>query len=158
MEDVYPRTGDTAIRELYLREIGDGRVAYFTGDIDRAFWQIMSVDHGTLLKNTIRWALNEEPFVSVKSPGVLDVTTWRQEKSLTLHLVNLTNPMMMKGPFREFIPVDAEVQIRLPANIKVKGMKLLLRDQVISPKIDGGIVSISVPKIEDHEIVGIDLA
>ena len=158
MEDVYPRTGDTAIRELYLREIGNGRVAYFTGDIDRAFWQIMSVDHGTLLKNTIRWALNEEPFVRVKSPGVIDVTTWRQEKSMTVHLVNLTNPMMMKGPFREFIPVDAEVQISLPSNIKVRGMKLLLRGQVISHKIEGGIISISIPKIEDHEIVGIDLA
>ncbi len=65
--------------------------------------------------------------------------------------------MMMKGPFREFIPVDAEVQIRLPSNIKVTGMKLLLRGQVISHKIEGGIVSISIPKIEDHEIVGIDL-
>ena len=37
-------------------------------------------------------------------------------------------------------------------------MKLLLRGQVISHKIEGGIVSISIPKIEDHEIVGIDLA
>ena len=158
MEDVYPRTEDTATRELYLREIGNGRVAYFTGDLDRTFWQIMSVDHGTLLKNTIRWALNEEPFVRVKSPGVVDVTAWRQEKSLTLHLVNLTNPMMMKGPFREFIPVDAEVQISLPSNIQVSKMKLLLRGEVISHKIEGGIISISIPKIEDHEIVGIDLA
>ena len=157
MEDVYPRTGDTGIRELYLREFGKGRVAYFNGDIDRAFWQIMSVDHGKLLKNTIRWALNEEPMVSVKSPGVMDVTTWRQEKSITVHLVNLTNPMMMKGPFREFIPVDAEVQIRLPENTKVTGMKLLLRGLEISHKIAGGIVSISIPKIQDHEIVGIDL-
>ena len=158
MEDVYPRTGDTDIRELYLREFGKGRVAYFNGDIDRTFWQVMSVDHGKLLKNTIRWALNEEPMVSVKAPGVMDVTTWRQEKSMTVHLVNLTNPMMMKGPFREFIPVDAEVQIRLPENTKVTSMKLLLRGQEISHKIGGGIVSISIPKIEDHEIVAIDFA
>ena len=118
----------------------------------------MSVDHGTLLKNTIRWALNEATIVKVKCPGVIDVTTWRQEKSLTLHLVNLTNPMMMKGPFRELIPVDAEVQISLPSNIKVKNMKLLLRGEAISHTIEGGTISISIPKIEDHEIVGIDLA
>jgi hypothetical protein len=157
MEDVYPRTGDTTIRELYLREIGNGRVAYFTGDIDRTFWQIMSVDHGTLLKNTIRWALNEEPMLSMKSPGVMDVTTWQQEKSMTIHLVNLTNPMMMKGPFRECIPVDAEVQIRVPSYMKVTSIRLLLRGQVITHKIERGIISISIPKIEDHEIVGIDL-
>jgi hypothetical protein len=137
--------------------VGKGRVAYFTGDIDRAFWQILSVDHGRLLKNTIRWSLNEEPMVSVKSPGLVDVTTWRQEKSMTVHLVNLTNPMMMKGPFREFIPIDAEVQITLPSNVKVTRIKLLLRSQEITHKIERGIVSISVPKIEDHEIVGIDL-
>ena len=158
MEDVYPRSEDTSIRELYLREIGNGRIAYFPGDLDRTYWQIMSVDHGTLLKNTIRWALNEATIVKVKCPGVIDVTTWRQEKSLTLHLVNLTNPMMMKGPFRELIPVDAEVQISLPSNIKVKNMKLLLRGEAISHKIEGGTISISIPKIEDHEIVGIDLA
>ena len=40
-----------------------------------------------------------------KGPGVLDVTVWRQRDSMTVHLVNLTNPMMMKGPLREIIPV-----------------------------------------------------
>jgi hypothetical protein len=156
MEDVYPRTEDTNIRELYLKEFGKGRVAYFNGDIDRAFWQILSVDHGRLLKNTIRWALKEEPMVSVKSQGVIDVTSWRQEKSMTVHLVNLTNPMMMKGPFRELIPVDADVQIRIPADMKAAGVKLLLRNQKISQRASNGIVSLSIPKIEDHEIVGID--
>ena len=80
----------------------------------------MSADHGKLLSNTIRWALKEEPIVSVKSPGVVDVTTWQQEKSMTVHLVNLTNPMMMKGPFREFIPVDAEVQISFPQIVMLR--------------------------------------
>ncbi len=157
MEDVYPRTGDTDIRELYLREAGKGRVAYFPGDLDRAFWQIMSTDHGKLLRNTIRWALNEEPIVSVKCPGVLDVTMWRQEKSMTVHLVNLTNPMMMKGPFRELIPVDAAVEIRVPENIKVTGVKLLLRGKKVAYKVERGVISVSVPRIEDHEIVGVDL-
>ena len=34
---------------------------------------------------------------------------------MTVHLVNLTNPMMMKGPIREFIPSPPqEVTIRMP--------------------------------------------
>ncbi len=45
---------------------------------------------------------------------MLDVTVWRQRDSMTVHLVNLTNPMMMKGPLREIIPVGPErVRIRL---------------------------------------------
>jgi hypothetical protein len=157
MEDVYPRSPETNIRELYLRDTGKGRIAYFPGDIDRSFWQIMSADHGKLIRNTVLWALNEEPVVSVKGPGVIDVTAWRQEKSMTVHLVNLTNPMMMKGPFRELIPVDAEVSIKIPENSEVKAVRLLARNQ--NPKfvtIEGRI-KLSVPQISDYEIVALDL-
>jgi len=78
MEDVYPVILNRYER-LYLREIGKARIAYFPGDIDRTFWQIMSADHGKIIRNTIMWALNEEPIVTVKGQGVIDVTAWRQE-------------------------------------------------------------------------------
>ena len=58
----------------------------------------MSPDHGRLLRNVITWAMNERPLVEVDGRGVIDVTVWRQRDSMTVHLVNLTNPMMMKGP------------------------------------------------------------
>ena len=158
MEDVYPRIPETGIRELYLLETGKGRMAYFPGDIDRSFWQIMSADHGKLLRNTIRWALEEEAIVEVKGPGVVDVTVWRQESSMTVHLVNLTNPMMMKGPFRELIPVDEWVSVTIPQGTKVKGVHLLVSGQKPSFEIKGDKIAMTVPKIYDHEIVGIDLS
>jgi hypothetical protein len=157
MEDVYPRISETNTRELYLNDSNQGRVAYFPGDIDRTFWQIMSADHGKLLRNTILWALNEEPLVEVKGPGIIDVTLWRQEHSMTVHLVNLTNPMMMKGPFRELIPVDTEVNIRIPAGMSVSGVKLLVSGLKPELKINSGILGLSVPQITDHEIVALDL-
>jgi len=157
MEDVYPRNPETDIRELYLREYGKGRIAYFPGDIDRTFWQVMSADHGRLIRNTILWALNEEPVVDVTGPGVIDVTVWNQEKSVTVHLVNLTNPMMMKGPFRELIPVNAEVSIRIPENKEVKGVKLLVTDQKPQFINKEGRIFLSVPRIFDHEIIALDL-
>ncbi len=158
MEDVFPRVPETNIRELYLREVGKGRVAYFPGDIDRTFWQIMSADHGKLLSNSILWALNEEPIVEVKGPGVIDVTVWRQKSSMTVHLVNLTNPMMMKGPFRELIPVDVQVSILIPQGMKVNGVRLLVREQKPSFDIKDGVVTLAVPQIPDHEIVALDLS
>ena len=157
MEDVYPRQPETSIRELYLRETGKGRVAYFPGDIDRSFWQIMSADHGKLIRNTILWALNEEPIVDVKGQGIIDVAVWRQEQSMTVHLVNLTNPMMMKGPFRELIPVDAKIQIRVPEGLRVTGVQLLMRNENAHFEIKEGSVILDVPKIMDHEIVALDL-
>ena len=156
MEHVYPRFPETEIRELYLHETGRGRIAYFPNDIDRTFWQIMSADHGRLLRNTIKWALNEEPFVEVTGPGVLDITAWRQENSMTVHLVNLTNPMMMKGPFRELIPVSAQVQIRIPLDVTPVKVKLLVSEKEANVKFEKDKLSLTIPEITDHEIVGID--
>ena len=107
-EGLSPSIPRTEIPQVYLREIGAGRVVYFPWDIDRVFWEVLGVDHGTLMRNAVTWATNEEPPVQVTGPGVLDVTVWRQKASMTVHLVNLTNPMMMKGPFRELLPVGPQ--------------------------------------------------
>ena len=156
MEDVYPRIEETDIRELYLREIGRGRVAYFPGDIDRTFWQLMADDHSRLLRSTILWALNEEPIVDVKCEGVVDVAVWRQKQSMTVHLVNLTNPMMMKGPFRKLFPVDATVEIKIPENNRVTGVRLLFSETVPKYEIRGNKITLNVTQIPDHEIVALD--
>lgn len=158
MEDVYTRIPDTDIRELYLREIGKGRVAYINWDIDKSFWQYLALDHGKLLNNTIRWALNEDPIVTVKGPGLIETTIWRQKNSMSVHLVNMTNPMMMKGPFRELIPVDAEVSIKVPEKVKVTGVHLPMREKDPQYTFNNGRIALKVTQISDHEIIGIDFS
>jgi len=158
MEHVYPRKPETDIRELYLREIKESRIAYIPWDIDRTFWEFMNVDHGRLLKNIINWATNEDPPVRVEGPGILDVTVWRQKRSVTVHLVNLTNPMMMKGPFRELIRVgEQKLHIRTPPNTKVKKIHLLVSNERPDYQIKDGLVLLTVPSILDHEVVALDL-
>src|SRR5207248_2246347 len=127
MEQVYPRVLTTQTAGIYLRELGPSRVVYFPWDIDRVFWEVMCVEHGQLLRNAVEWASNEEKPVTVTGPGVLDVTIWRQKESMTVHLVNLTNPMMMKGPFRELIPVaEQKLRVKLPPGRKAKKVQLLV--------------------------------
>jgi hypothetical protein len=157
MEHVFPLIPETDIRGLYLNDTGNSRIAYFPGDIDRTYWQIMSTDHLKLLQNTIRWALNEEPVVEVEGPGVMDVTVWKQKDSMTVHLVNLTNPMMMKGPFREFIPIDVQVRIKIPKGTKPKEVRLLINGKAAAIKNKNGYINLEVSQIMDHEIIGIDL-
>jgi hypothetical protein len=104
MEKVYPRVTKTDKAEIYLRDLTrddgrGGRVVYFPWDIDRTFQEVLSVDHFKLLRNAVEWATNEEAPAPVSGAGVLDVTVWRQKASLTVHLVNLTNPMMRKARF-----------------------------------------------------------
>ncbi|MGH9199087.1 MAG: hypothetical protein ACRD1T_25580, partial [Acidimicrobiia bacterium] len=108
MEKVFPRVERTEISGVYLRERGKSRLVYFPWDIDRTFWEVMCVDHSRLLRNAVEWATNEERPVTVTGPGVVEVTVWRQKSSMTVHLVNLTNPMMMKDPYRELVPVGEQ--------------------------------------------------
>jgi hypothetical protein len=75
-----------------------------------------------------------------------------------VHLVNLTNPMMMKGPLREFLPLPAQqVTIRLPEGQKSRGIKLLVSGQTPRAQQSAGQIHLTVPAILDHEVVAIDL-
>jgi hypothetical protein len=158
MEMVYPRVERTDQAQVFLREIGRGRVVYFPWDVDRVFWEVMSVDHGTLLANAVDWATNEERPVTVSGPGLLDVTIWRQKQSLTVHLVNLTNPMMMKGPIREVLPLPAQrVRVKLPDGARPGKVQLLVANQTPRVEASPGYLDVTVPTIIDHEVVAIDL-
>jgi len=158
MEKVYPRQASTEIPGVFLRAQGRGRIVYFPWDIDRTFWEVLCVDHGRLLRNAVDWATGEERPVTVTGPGVLDVTVWRQKSSITVHLVNLTNPMMMKGPFRELIPIGAQrVRVRLPEQKKPSKVQLLVSGQSPQVRESGGFLELTIPSILLHELLAIDL-
>jgi hypothetical protein len=158
MEEVFPRVAATTDRQVYLREKGTSRIVYFPGDLDRTFWEVLSPDHGRLLANAVQWAANEEPPVTVTGPGLFDVTAWRQEESLTVHLVNLTNAMAMKGPVREFVPVGPmTVRLRLPAGAQARRVQLLVAGIAAPAQEADGAVTVGVPTVRDHEVVAVDL-
>jgi hypothetical protein len=158
MEQVYPRVPRTDIPEVFVREVGKGRVVYFPWDIDRIFWEALCVDHGKLLRNAVNWAANEPPPVAVEGPGTLDLTIWRQKESLTVHLVNLTNPMMMKGPIRELVPVGAQkVRIRMPEGRKAKKVQFLVGAAAPHTQEANGYLTVTVPSIVDHQVIAVDL-
>jgi hypothetical protein len=158
MEEVYPRDYDKSVPELFLRQFGKGRVAYVPFDLDRTFWEVLDVDHLHLIRNLVRWAASEELPLEVTGRGVLDVTLWRQQTSLAAHLVNLTNPMLMKGPVRELMPVGQQtVRVRLPEGAEPERVRLLAAGSTPRVQQAGRMLTVQVPSVELHEIVAIDL-
>ena len=158
MEKVYPRVPKTGIPQVFQSGFGKGRVVYFPWDIDRTFWEVLLVDHLQLLRNAVNWATAEPPPVTVAGQGILDVTFWQQKQSITVHLVNLTNPMMMKGPIRELIPIgEQKVRLRIPKGSRPKAMRLLAADETVTAQMSDDYLEITVPSILDHEVVAIDL-
>lgn len=119
---------------------------------------MLDVDHAKLLRNAVIWAANETSPVSVKGPGILDISVWRQKNSLTVHLVNLTNPMMMKGPLREIIPIaNQEARIQIPHGRQVSAAKLLVAGKSASFRTEEILVLLEVPSIGVHEVIASDL-
>ena len=158
MEQVFPRVPHTDEPEVYVREYGQGRIVYFPWDVDRTYWEVLSTDHGKLLRNAVDWATNEPAPVTVSGPGLLDVTIWRQRQSLTVHIVNMTNPMAMKGPVREFYPVGPlEVTIRAPEALEAARVRLLTAGSTVEPVRSNGALIVRVPSVELHEVIALDL-
>lgn len=159
MEEVYTRVGRTQVPGAIAREFGKGRVVYFPWDIDRTFWEVMDVDHGKLLRNAVLWVSNERRPVEVGGKGIVDVAVWQQANSMTVHLVNLTNPMMMKGPIREIIPLmDQTVRVAIPEGRRVGAVSLLVSGVKAQVRQEGAILNVEIPKVDLHEVVAIDFA
>jgi hypothetical protein len=158
MEMVWVRVPHTDIPGVFIRSYGEGSVIYFPWDVDRTFWEVLCTDHGALLRNAVDYTTGSRP-ITVSGPGVLDVTVWTQKDSMTVHLVNLTNPMMMKGPIRELMAVGEQaVRVRLPEGRKVTRVQLLNAGVTPIYTLEDGWLSTRVPSVLDHEVIAVDLA
>ena len=159
MEDVFPNPKVTDICQLFAHDSEAGRVVYFPWDLAATFWNIVSGDHGKLLANAVRWALRGEQQVSVSGPGLVEVTSWMQEQSLTVHLVNHSHPFADRGTLHELIPVgEQQVRIRVPAGRTVTAVKLLVAEQDAAWTEADGCIMVVVPSVLDHEVIAIDTA
>ena len=136
---------------------GGGRVVYFPWNIGEIFWEVLNLDHSILIGNAVRWALGARPRIEVTGQGVLDIAAREGGGRLAVHLVNLTNPMMMKGPIREIIPVGAQtVSVALPAGCGNASARLLVSGRVPATRIEAGRLEIEVAEIATSEVVLID--
>jgi hypothetical protein len=158
MERDYTLTPETDIPAVFCRSFGKGRVVYFPSNIDATFWDILVGDHLALLANAVSWAADEQAPLAVTGPGLIDVAYWRQEHSLAAHLVNLTNPMALKGPFREIVPMGPyEVRLRLPSGVTPRAVHLLEAATPADWRRDGDTLVVSVPRVALHEVVAVEV-
>jgi hypothetical protein len=152
-EMVYPRTEPTPEPAIVLRERGASRLAYIPGDIDRSFWRSGNPDLSRLLQNCVRWLVRDRAPVSVEGEGVLEVFAWETEPGFALHLLNYTNPNMLRGWFTETYPVGAQrVRAKLPEGVWGDRVELLRAGTSVPLKRDGRFVEFTVPGVRDYEV------
>jgi len=158
MERVYTMTLETDTPMAFCREVGKGRVVYFPMDLDRTFWEVLSADHLALLKNAVEWTMDGGQPMTVSGPGLVDIAYWRQKNSLAAHIVNMNNPMMMKGPYREMIAAGPyRVSLEIPLRTKIGAVRLLESGATPKTTRDGARLVVEIPTIRLHEVVAVDL-
>jgi hypothetical protein len=66
--------------------------------------------------------------------------------------------MTMKGPYRGFFPVGPQtVRLNLPEGVSVRQAQLLVAGRGVPVERSGSAHTISVPSVEDHEVVAIEV-
>src|SRR5215831_1088653 len=105
-EMVFPRTPRTDEPAAVLRQQGNSRVAFFSGDIDRTFWHSGNTDLSQLIQNSVRWVLGaaRQP-ASIIGEGMAEVFAWETEPGYALHILNYNNPNMTRGFLRRFYAI-----------------------------------------------------
>ncbi len=154
MEEIYARRAASEPAAV-LRELpGGGRVVYFPWNIGEIFWEVMNADHALLIENALHWALKGRPRVEVGGPGVVDIATREGPNKLSVHLVNLTNPMMMKGPIRHSIALAGQtVSVALPEGASRAEVRLLVSNLAPPVRIGGGRAEVDLPPVLTSEVV-----
>ncbi len=153
-EMVYTKTPRTDEPAVILREQGASRLAWFPGDVERSFWRSNDGDLSLLLRNTVRWLLRDKQPITVSGDGVTELFAWRTEAGYALHVLNYTNPNMLRGWFRETFPIGPQrVQVRLPVN--VSQVRALRANTVLPFKRTAGGIEFTIPRVTDYEIVAL---
>src|SRR5690606_26030622 len=111
-------------------------------------------DHGRLIRNAIFWALDGPPEVTGSGAGVVEIAVYRGEEELTVCVVNLTNPMAMKGPLREIIPLEGQtLSVAIPAGRSATSVRSEVSGRQLAFDVDAGRLRIELPAIEMMEAV-----
>ncbi|WP_293860873.1 family 10 glycosylhydrolase [uncultured Alsobacter sp.] len=154
MEEVYPREAPRGAA-VVARDTGHGgRSVYIPWNIGEIFWEVLAADHSRLIGNAVRWALGTPSRVTVEGPGIVDLSVREDAAGLAVSLMNLTNPMMLKGPAREVLPLPPQtVSVALPEGRSGAKARLLVADRDVPVEVAGGRATVKVPSVERVEVV-----
>jgi hypothetical protein len=152
----YPRQPHTDEPAVVLRQNGNGRLAFFPGDIERTMWLAGNTDLSRLLQNAIRWVGGNSAPVSIEGRGLIEVFAWETQPGFAVHVLNYTNPNAHRGWVREFYPIgEQKVSMKLPPGRGIKRVELLRAGKDIPFRVRGGSVEFTIPSVEDYEVAAL---
>jgi hypothetical protein len=152
-EMVYPRVSHTEQPAIVLSENGTSRRAYIPGDTDRAYWRSQDGDLSRLLGNVIRWLVNGSAAVTVRGEGIAELFAWQTEAGHALHVLNYTNPNMLRGWMTHNYAVGPQkVRFQVPEGTHVARVQLLRAARPVPFARRGDVIEFEIPQVVDYEV------
>jgi hypothetical protein len=127
-------------------------VAYLPADLDRRFARDNLPDHGDLLANLVRWAVNDDLPLRVEGTGLIDCHLYREPGRMVQHLVNLTSAGTWRTPVHEYITVGP-LRVTMPWTGGPARVRSLVTGREVPANQAGGAVQFDVAAISDHDVL-----
>jgi hypothetical protein len=148
-----------AVHGLY----GKGRSVYFANAMDALFYRYGFPDLGRVLANAVRYALGDAHDFEVDAPEFVDVALRVQPGRKLVHLINFPVGKHLNTGWRHagrtIVPLrDIAVRIKLAAGEHVHEVRAGSNESKLTVVMDGAWARVTVPALDDHEIVIFELA
>lgn len=155
-EMVYPRIRQTEEPAAVFRQ-GSAKVVYFPGDIARTAWKSGNPDLNRLISSSINWLLKDHPVpVRVEGEGIMELFAWETEPGFAIHILNYSNPNLMRAFARRFYPMGPlQVEFRVPKDNRISNARALRAGRNLSFQQTHEGVQFEVPSVEDYEVIAL---
>jgi len=146
----------TDIPEVFARETGGGRVVISPGTSIGLLGGSLGGPLESCCATLSIGRRTSRARCRSKVPEFWTSPLWRQKDSLTLHMVNLTNPMMNEraAPRIHSACRRNRSPSRCPKADRARQVKLLVSGKSVHVQETGGRIRLTVPSILDHESRG----
>ena len=105
------------------------------------------------MHNTIRWITHDEAVVHVDGDGFVELFAWETTPGYAIHLLNYTNPNAHHGWLSTVYPLGPQtVRMTLPGGVKIKAVDLLRSGRTIPFRLEGSVLTFTVPRVDDYEV------
>ena len=142
---------------------GKGRTVYFANPMDALFYRYGFPDLGRVLANAVRHALGDAHDFEIDAPEFVDVALRVQPGRKLVHLINFPVGKHLNTGWRHagrtIVPLrDIALRIRLAASKRVREVRVASNESVLAVVQEGAWACVTVPALDDHEIVIFELA
>jgi hypothetical protein len=143
--------GDRVV--LYSTKMEEGEVAYFAGGLGTMMWKNDLPDYSAILEKMIYPDSSERRPLTTDAPGTVNVTAYRIESGITVHLVNGTG----KTPLDRVVPIGP-IRIRLQGTTgkRVNWYAPGEESDLLESRSRSGYTEAIIPKLEAYGLVVVE--